>query len=285
VSGADEQGMGITQDTDTSVIGDPGYYDLLSFIVSNAVAGEIMAVENYSEMVHLMPDTESKIATVQQAVDETKHILLLQKLGRTLDFQVAKRIIEPQWQNIRNHFSSAVRKKDLAACLIVQDMMTESMAIMLYKTLAGEAATTDERTAAVASNILNDELEHFDMGVRRIKALMQEDRESVHDSLIWAHHRVMPELFSMVSTSCHSLCGELGLDCGSLTLSSIRTNIDSIRLRAAERYIEALDTVGFDARVTNRLVAELATYQESQRSKSGGTNQSQSCCANSNECC
>ena len=40
---------------------DKGYRDLLSYIVSNAVAGEIMAVENYAQMVHLMPDVSSKI--------------------------------------------------------------------------------------------------------------------------------------------------------------------------------------------------------------------------------
>ena len=38
-----------------------GYYNLLSYIVSNAIAGEIMAIENYSEMVQLMPTVAEKI--------------------------------------------------------------------------------------------------------------------------------------------------------------------------------------------------------------------------------
>src|SRR5262249_23463507 len=78
---------------------DTGYFNLLSFIVSNAIAGEIMAVENYSQMVHLMPTTEAKIETVNQAKEESKHILLLSKLGRTLEFAVARQIVEPQWNN------------------------------------------------------------------------------------------------------------------------------------------------------------------------------------------
>src|SRR4051794_26477820 len=72
---------------------DKNYFNLLSYIVSNAVAGEIMAVENYSEMVYLMPDVASKIATVGQAKEECKHIQLLSKLGRQLDFEVARRIV------------------------------------------------------------------------------------------------------------------------------------------------------------------------------------------------
>src|SRR5713226_895592 len=79
------------------------YFNLLSYIVSNAIAGEIMAVENYSEMVQLLPTSQAKIETVNQANEECKHILLLSKLGRTHDIAVQRRIIEPQWIQIRKH--------------------------------------------------------------------------------------------------------------------------------------------------------------------------------------
>ena len=140
-----------------------GYFNLLSYIVSNAIAGEVMAIENYSEMVHLMPSVEQKIEAVHQATEECKHILLLSKLGVNLEFGVQRRIVEPQWNNIRKHFSAAVAKKNLPACLIIQDLMTETMAIMLYTTLAREG-DTDPQTAAVAANILEDELEHLEIG-------------------------------------------------------------------------------------------------------------------------
>ena len=55
------------------------YFNLIAYIGSNAIAGEIMAIENYSEMVPLMPDTESKIEAVKQAHEETKHIIMLQR--------------------------------------------------------------------------------------------------------------------------------------------------------------------------------------------------------------
>jgi fatty aldehyde decarbonylase len=238
---------------------DQRYYNLIAYIVSNAIAGEIMAIENYSEMVHLMPTSAAKIETVSQASEECKHILLLSKLGRTLDVAVQRRIVEPQWNQIRKHFSAAVAKRDLAACLIIQDLMTETMAIMLYRTLANEAET-DPRTAAVARNILADELEHLEIGKLRIRQLIEEDSVGVHDALVWAHHRVMPELFGMISTSCHFLCDELNIECGSLTLDSIRTDIEALKLQALESYIETLDSL-FDQAVINPLIASMAAYE------------------------
>jgi fatty aldehyde decarbonylase len=238
---------------------DKGYFNLLSYIVSNAISGEIMAVENYSEMVQLMPDSSTRIETNGQAAEEVKHILMLSKLARNLGFTVEKRIVEPQWGTIRKHFSTAVRKNDLAACLIVQDLMTETMAIMLYRTL-GSDADADERTAKVANDILADELEHLEIGVARLTRLLEQDRQAVHDALVWAHHRVMPELFSMISTSCHFLCDVLSLDCASLSLSDMALDLDTLRANALDQYIATLDRVGFDQKTVNPLVASMSAY-------------------------
>ena len=98
---------------------DKRYFDLMAYIVSNTISGEIMAVENYSEMVPLMGSTDAKIETVKQANEESKHIKMLASLGKRLDYPVKTEIVEPQWRAIRGHFSAAVKKKDLAACLII----------------------------------------------------------------------------------------------------------------------------------------------------------------------
>ncbi|MDL5034673.1 long-chain fatty aldehyde decarbonylase [Pelomonas sp. APW6] len=234
-----------------------GYFNLLSYITSNAISGEIMAVENYSEMVPLMADTESKIETVKQAHEESKHILMLASLGKRHDYHVMREIVEPQWYNIRRHFSTAVANKDLAACLVIQDLMTETMAIVLYKTLVRQG---DPDTSALAAKILEDELEHLDIGMQRIKGMLARDSEGVHESLKWAHHRVMPELFSMVSTSCHFLCDRLNIDCGALSLGELKTDIDAIRVEALDAYIETLDKAGFDPRITADLIESMQAY-------------------------
>jgi len=236
---------------------DQRYFDLMAYIVSNTISGEIMAVENYSEMVPIMGSTDAKIETVKQAHEESKHIKMLASLGKRLDYPVKTEIVEPQWINIRGHFSSAVKKKDLAACLIIQDLMTETMAIVLYKTLGRD---TDPDTAQVAGLILADEIEHLGIGAKRIKAMLEADPDSVHDALVWAHHRVMPELFSMISTSCHSLCADLSVNCGGIGLDSIATDIEELRVDALDAYMETLDLVGFDAKVTMPLIASMSSY-------------------------
>lgn len=234
-----------------------GYFNLLAYIASNAIAGEIMAVENYSEMVPLMPDTESKIETVKQAHEESKHIQMLASLGKRHDYNVMREIVEPQWFNIRRHFSTAVQNKDLAACLVIQDLMTETMAIVLYRTLVRQG---DPDTAALANNILEDELEHLEIGLARIRGLIAKDPDGVHESLKWAHHRVMPELFSMVSTSCHFLCDRLNIDCGALSLGDLKTDIDEIRMEALDTYVETLDKANFDPIVTASLIESMQSY-------------------------
>lgn len=235
-----------------------GYFNLLSYITSNAISGEIMAVENYAQMVPLMPTTELKIEAAKQAHEESKHILMLASLGKRHDYAVMREKVEPQWFNIRRHFNAAVEKGDLAACLVIQDLMTETMAIVLYKTLQAQG---DPDTAILAGNILKDELEHLDIGLDRIRKLLEQDPEGTNESLKWAHHRVMPELFSMVSTSCHFLCDRLNLDCSALSLGELKTDIDAIRVEALDAYIETLDKAGFDARVTAPLIESMQSYE------------------------
>ncbi len=234
-----------------------GYFNLLAYIFSNAVSGEIMAVENYSEMVMLMSDTEGKIEAVKQSYDESKHIRMLSNLGKRFSLDVMQEIIEPQWFNIRRYFSSAVQKKDLISCLIIQDLLTEGMAIVLYRILQRD---TDSETAVTARKILEDEEEHLNLGLNRIRRFVSASPEEAHESLSWSHYRVMPELFSMVSTNCHFLCDRLGLDCSSLSLSNLKTDINSVRLEALELHMEILDRAGFDPKITAPLIAKMQSY-------------------------
>lgn len=261
---------------------DQRYYDLMAYIISNAVAGEIMAVDNYSEMTPLWTGTEEKIETAKQAFEETKHIRMLASLGRRLDFRVEQRIVEPQWRNIRNHFSTAVKNQDLAACLIIQDLMTETMAVVLYKVLQRD---TDPDTRDLAKAILDDELVHLGIGTHRLREMLDKDSEEVHDSLVWAHHRIMPELFSMISTSCHSLCDELDVNCGSLGLDSIRTDIEAIRVEALDTYMETLDRVGFDVKITTPLIASMSAYGAMPSADLRLAQPTGNCGTNTKKCC
>ena len=119
--------------------------------------------------------------------------------------------------------------------------------------------------------------------------MMAQDSEGVHDALVWAHHRVMPELFGMISTSCAFLCDELNIDCGSLTLKDIKSDIDTLRVEALEQYIDTLDKVGFEPTVTNALVASMASYRDMDRHvlgmSKGSADAAAPCCGPGSKSC
>jgi fatty aldehyde decarbonylase len=245
-----------------------GYMKLLSFVVSNARRGEIMAVDNYSEMVQLMATVDEKIETVHQANEEAKHILLLEKLAEHLGFPIDDSMVEPQWANVRQHFHESARKKNLAGCLIIQDLMVESLAIGLYK-LFSSASNGDAETNRIASNLLKDELEHLDIGVRRIQRLMATDSEAVHDSLVWAHHRVMPNLFEMVYQSCDFLCKNQDLDCDTVDKGTVSIDLNALKVASLEHYVDMLFQAKFDLDTTNQLIASMTSYEVPGRASLG----------------
>jgi len=120
----------------------------------------------------------------------------------------------------------------------------------------------DHVTAQVTASILTDELEHLEIGIARLRELRAEDPEAVDQALAWAHPRVMPQLFGLVSTSCESLCDELSLECSALDPAAIGADLDLIRARAATRYVQALDAVGFASEVSGPLIAQLASLEQ-----------------------
>ncbi len=255
------------------------YTDLLSYVVSNAVAGEIMAVENYSDMVALFDDIDSKLEAVNQAREEGRHIRQLASLGARVGFDVKQRIIEPEWRAIRATFREAVANDDLPACLIIQDLMTETIAIVLYQALSGQLGVeTDDLTSHVAATILEDELEHLSIGVARLRELRAENPQAIDEALAWAHPRVMPQLFSLMNTSCESLCDELSLECAALDPGAMNADLGFIRARAAMQYIEAIDAVGFAEAVTRPLIAHLASLEHDDPSSRISVEGAGSCC-------
>jgi len=252
----------------------PYYLKVLSFVSSNAWCGENIAVQNYSEMVPLMATVEGKIEVVNQAKEEAKHILLLEKLAQRLGFPIDETMLQDDWPKVRATFHEAARKGDLAGCLIIQDLMIESLAIGLYSTFA-DADNGDEDTRRVAASLLKDEIDHLDIGLRRIGELMAADSEAVHDSLVWAHNRIMPCLFNMVHTACDFLCRRKDVPCeadmafvqgGVLHLDGQRQgndfiDLDRLKIASLEHYVAMLDRAGFNLSTTNQLIASMSAYE------------------------
>ncbi|MBX2796356.1 MAG: long-chain fatty aldehyde decarbonylase [Myxococcales bacterium] len=262
----------------------PELQQLLTYVITNARAGELMAVDNYTEMVQLFEQTDDKIATVQQANEECKHILLLEKLAGVVGVSIDETYVHEQWVGLRENFHEAVGRRELATCLIIQDLMVESLAIAMYETFASEANGVTE-TSRIARQLLDDELEHLDMGLGRISTLLAEDADTVHDGLRWAHHRCMPLLFGMVKDSCDFLCREKSLVCETVAMGPIAIDLKMLEMAALDRYVSMLYEAGFDPAVVNPLVASMAAYDPSVREALEVTGVSAQGCDPSTGCC
>lgn len=257
----------ITHDTPPSEVispRNPEFLRLLTYVVSNARAGELMAIHNYSDIVRLLPDTDAKIEAVRQAKEECSHILLLEKLADRLGFAIDQSMVHDEWKTVRAAFVEATEKGDLAACLIIQDLMVESLAIGLYR-LFSSAANSDEETARVARTLLRAELDHLDIGIARINELMEQDDDGVHDALIWAHHKVIPRLFDMVHGSCDFLCANHGLDCDTVDKGRITIDLEALKITSLEHYVEMLYRAGFEQKILGPLIASMTSYEPEAR--------------------
>lgn len=237
------------------------YWDLLAFMISNSISGEIIATENYALLVPLLDDIDEKIEASHQSYIESKHVQRLLILADRLNLPSVKAVVEPEWFSIRKNYNAAVARKDVAACFIAQDIMIESLAITAYKGLVGVGnASTDPDTSMTVEKILEDEIEHFEIGIERLKQLLQEDPEKTHDALIWAHHRILPDVINMVQDGCTYLCDELGIQCGSFGLEEINASTQNGREDMIRRYVDTLGRIGFDKKVVNSLLSGLTCY-------------------------
>lgn len=236
-----------------------GYWDLIAFLISNSISGEIIATENYALLVTLLDDTDEKLEATHQSYIESKHVQRLLALAKRLNLPAVKEVVEPEWFNIRKNYHAAFMRKDLAACFIAQDIMIECLAITGYKGLVGVGkVATDPDTSMTVESILEDEIEHFEIGIERMKKLLHKDAEKTHDALIWAHHRIMPDVLNVLEDGCTSLCDELGLTCGGFGLEEINTSPQDGRADMIRRYVDTLERIGFDQKVVNSLISGLA---------------------------
>ncbi len=98
---------------------------------------------------------------------------------------------------------------------------------------------------------------------------MEKDSDGVHDALVWAHHRVVPNLFDMVHNACEFLCDRQNLDCTTVDMGAVTVDLDMLKVASLEHYIEMLDRARFDSKVTNQLLASMASYEIKGRKTAG----------------
>ena len=238
------------------------YKNLIGFIISNAIAGELVAVRNYTNMANITPEINKVMTLLQEALEEASHARLLQNLAKELDVPVVTHIVEPSWLNIVKYVSECAEDGNILACYMAQDLMLETQAVVLYRIMSGENSIVDEKTSNIAKRILQDGLQHLDSGSIYLSKAIKQDEAAFYVELQKTHDKIMPELFRLIRNDCDTLCDEMGVTCGTFSVNDMGSDIDLMKIMALEFYVEAMDNIGVKPEFINNLVTNISGFSE-----------------------
>lgn len=215
------------------------YADLLS----QAITGEVVGMKNYASLVALIPDIGGQTAAVRHAAAELRHAEAFRQAATAAGVEP---IIKPDaryWHQVREALLRHAEQGDLIACLVIQEIMLESMAVALYSELGN---LPDKRIASVFAATAREEAGHVESGLDHLALAAKRDPKGFADKVEALHDEVMGAIAQM-------LAGEEGADahCGLCAGSCVKkalplVGLDRSRLRgqAMRHYLEALDDLG-----------------------------------------
>ena len=228
------------------------YADLLS----QAITGELVGMKNYASLVGLMPDIGSQIAVMRHASAELRHAENFGNIARECGLEP---IVNPgalHWRRVRDAFVRHAERGDLLACLIIQEIMLESMAVALYSELG---TLPDERIARVFAATAREEAGHINDGLDHLAIAARRDPAGFADKVEAIHGEVMTAIADMLAgeegPSDH--CGLCAGSCVKKALPEVGLDRGRLRGRAMRHYLEALDALGIPGERSLAWVARL----------------------------
>jgi rubrerythrin len=224
-------------------------------ILSQAVTGELIGMQNYAAMTELQETAEEQEDCVAHANNERAHANVFRKLARDLAVNVTVNIHAPYWQRIRTAFLRHVRAGDNVACLIIQELMLESFAVSMYDAVAD---VSDGRLATVFRAIAREEDGHLDHALEELIPFLRADRDGFEERIRTLHYEVMTILAEMVAS--RDPAGHCGLchgDCVKDSLHHIGLSAPQLRGKALNFYLRALDRLGVRGERSAAWVADL----------------------------
>ena len=224
-------------------------------ILSQAITGEVIGMQNFASLVGLVETIEEKMEAVEHAESEKKHALAFQNAADELGVEVVIDLAAPYWQRIRTAFLNYADRKDLTACLLIQELMLESFAVSTYESVAEVAP---DSLARVFRAIAEDEKGHLEHVIEFLEAENARDPEAFTEKVHQVHGEVMTVLAEMVARG--DLNGHCGLcrgECVKRSLDHVHLEIGAIRGRALNFYLQMLDRLGLPGERTLQWIANL----------------------------
>lgn len=224
-------------------------------ILSQAVTGELIGMQNYASFVELCEDAEEMMDAVAHSASEMGHAVAFRRAAERLGVDVIVNTSAPYWARIRTAFLEHVRAQDFSACLIIQEVMLESFAVSMYHAVAD---VTDGRTGETFRAIGTEEESHLEHALEELRGELERDQDAFEDKLHGLHEQVMTVLAEMVAAKdsvghCELCAGE----CVKSSLHHIGLSSAGLRGRALNFYLATLDRLGVRGEKSLQWVADL----------------------------
>lgn len=229
--------------------------DVYADIVSHAVTGELVGMLNFARMADLFGDVAEKIEAVEHAGSERAHAMALQEAARELDLDLVIDVDAPYWQRVRTSFRCWADRKDLVACVVIQELMLECLAIVLYGEVASVAP---DRLACVFSKLAVEEAEHRGHAIEFLRHQRKVDPTAFDNKMGALHAEVMTILAEMLSRDDpHGHCRICGDKCVKPSLPAVNMQLATLRGKFLNAYLAALDEIGVPGERTVQWIANL----------------------------
>ena len=224
-------------------------------ILSQAVTGELVGMQNFAVLVGLYEDIDEKIEALEHAEIEKRHAMTFRSLAGDLGVTAIADLDAPYWKKISEAFLRSAAARDLTACMLIQEVMLESFAVSMYGSIG---ATAPGRLGRTFTAIADEETEHLEHALKLFEGEFVRDPPWFEAKVSAVHDEVMTVLAEMVAREdpaghcglCHEACvkASLGL-----------VGLDIVRLRgeALNLYLRSLDRIGLPGEKTLQWVTRL----------------------------
>jgi fatty aldehyde decarbonylase len=224
-------------------------------VLSQAVSGELVGMLNYASMVALCPSAAEQQEALADAESERCHALAFRAVARDLGVRLVEDPRARYWRRLREAFQRQVAAGDFLACLVVQELMLESLAVSMYRAVA---EATDGPMARTFGTIALDEESHLEHAVTTLRAACELNRDDFEAKAERLHDEVMTVVAEMVAPRCSSgPCGVCAERCVKESLGEIGLSAPVLRGKALRLYLQSLDRVGVRGEKSLRWVANL----------------------------
>lgn len=224
-------------------------------ILSQAVTGEFVGMQNFATLVGLCEDIDGKVEALEHAETEKRHALAFRAVGAELGVAVVADLNAPYWKRLRGAFLHWAEAGDLTACILIQEVMLESFAVSIYETIGKTAPGRLGRTFA---GIAAEEADHLEHALEMLRSDRARDPEAFDSKVHAVHEDVMTVLAEMVAKEdLRGHCGLCSDSCVKPSLGEVGLDIVNLRGGALNLYLRTLDRIGLPGANTLQWVVQL----------------------------